>query len=568
MTLSTVARRLRPQLLGVTGLAAFFLGWQALAGGPLSDTSFPYAFATLHRLFDLVQHGDFWSSVSATLGTAAAGFVIAVAICVPLGLLVGLNKYAAAILRLPLEVAKPIPPIVILPLVVYELGPSAAMSRFLIIVGLVPTLVIATAAGVRDVDPVAVETARTFRIRGADRSWRIVLPAAMPFIVTGMRIGAFGSLLTAVMSEIVGGAPGLGAKLSRAQRANLPETAYAYVLAIAVLGLVVDRLVTLAERRLLHWHVSVRGVENTGRVKEPFRTRLFEPVGDVVVRVLRRAVSLTTHLPAGLQRRMAGGPNRRRDAVVLPMLSLLAGAAVIRWWWVASAHSHTTFFAPLSKIMTRSRKIWLFDRFGSDALPSLRNLAIGFAIAATVGIAIGLAIGMLNRVRELFEPVLALFRSLPGVAFVPILITIMGFETSMRVTTIAVAATFPVVIATVDGIRAVDSVALDVAHAYRLPFHRRLTSVYLPAAAPRIFAGLEIALFTAVVVMIASELSGVTVGIGAQTILAQQTFAFTDMWAGVVLLAIIGVVSNLLFRVVQFVVLRWYRGARAAARAM
>jgi ABC-type nitrate/sulfonate/bicarbonate transport system permease component len=91
-------------------------------------------------------------------------------------------------------------------------------------------------------------------------------------------------------------------------------------------------------------------------------------------------------------------------------------------------------------------------------------------------------------------------------------------------------------------------------------------SVDLPAAAPRIFAGLEVALAASLVVMIASELLGTSAGIGAQVLLAQQTLNFADMWAGIVLLAVIGLIATLGFRITRHRVLRWYAGAQAANR--
>lgn len=562
--MSARLRSARPLLLGAVGFAAFLIVWQAVAAGPLSDTSFPYAFATLDRLAGLVRTGEFWGAVGDTLSTSLVGFATATAIGVPLGLAMGSSRTIDALVRVPIEVAKPIPPIVILPLVVYSLGPTASMSRFLIVVGLVPAIAVATAAGVRDVDPLAIETARSFRLHPLDRSVRIVLPGATPFVITGLRIAAFGALLTAVMSEVVGGAPGLGAQLSRARRANLPETAYAWVLAIAILGFLTDRVVTLVERRALHWHISQRHRRRAGR-----RPLLRTPavVGDVASRIVLRIADVLDEVPRPRQRRSTGDSSAAgRPRVLTPALSVATTACLIAWWWFASEGSTSLLFRPLSDIVRRFQEIWLFDRFGSDAIPSLRNLAVGFAIAAVVGITLGLVIAMVPIIGELLEPVLALFRSLPGVAFVPILITVMGFGTSMRITTIALAATFPVLIATVDGIRGVDSVTRDVAHSFRLTLPRRLWFVYLPAAMPRIFTGLEIGLATAVVVMIASELSGVTVGIGAQTILAQNTFEFDDMWAGVLLLAVVGLGANLLFRLVRHLVLGWYRGWRRSSQ--
>ena len=106
-----------------------------------------------------------------------------------------------------------------------------------------------------------------------------------------------------------------------------------------------------------------------------------------------------------------------------------------------------------------------------------------------------------------------------------------------------------------------------IARVYGLDNRRqRVTKVLLPSAGPQIFAGLQVSLQVAFVVMIASEMLGSTEGIGALTLLAQQSFAVTDMWSGIVLLGLLGYLVNLLFLLARGRVLHWYDGARKAAK--
>ncbi|TQK70288.1 ABC transporter permease [Nocardioides sp. SLBN-35] len=250
----------------------------------------------------------------------------------------------------------------------------------------------------------------------------------------------------------------------------------------------------------------------------------------------------------------------------LVALELWLPVVVLVGWWLWSAGAAEPFFPPLQEILTRFREMWLFDQFVSDVLPSLRNMAVGFGIASVVGIAVGMVLARVRLLREALEPLMHFVRATPGVALVPIFILLLGFGPSMKISIIATAAVFPTIIATMDGVRSADPVLLDISRAYQLTRRQRVTKVLLPAAGPQIFAGLQVSLQVAFVVMIASEMLGSTEGIGALTLLAQQSFAVTDMWSGIVLLGLLGYLVNLLFLLARGRVLHWYDGARKAAK--
>ncbi len=241
---------------------------------------------------------------------------------------------------------------------------------------------------------------------------------------------------------------------------------------------------------------------------------------------------------------------------------------LIAVWWIASADSTNPFFPPLAKIATRFQELWIFAHLVTDILPSLGNLLAGFVIGGTIGIILGVGLGMVRVLNDLFAPVLNFWRSIPPVALVPIFVALMGFGNEVRIITITIAALFPTLISTIDGIRALDPQLRDVARVYRLSWSERLFSVYLPAASPRIASGLQVSLQVAFIVMIASEMLGATYGIGALTLLAQQTFAISDMWAGIILLGILGYVINLLFNVLRDRVLRWYVRSQQIGKEM
>lgn len=256
-----------------------------------------------------------------------------------------------------------------------------------------------------------------------------------------------------------------------------------------------------------------------------------------------------------------------RSKPALWAIGILTPVVALAAWWFGSANSTNAFFPPLQDILIRFQELWLFDHFSSDVMLSLRNLGLGFVIGTGAGLVLGFVLAMIPLVRYTFEPALHFFRGIPPVALVPILITLIGFGVEMRVSNIALAALFPTLIATMDGIRSVDGGLKDVCQVYRLTTTERITRVYLPSAGPQIFSGMQVSLQVAFIVMIASEMLGSSQGIGALTLLAQQSFMSADMWAGILLLGLIGFIANMLFELVKRYVLAWYIGLRAQERA-
>jgi ABC-type nitrate/sulfonate/bicarbonate transport system permease component len=197
-----------------------------------------------------------------------------------------------------------------------------------------------------------------------------------------------------------------------------------------------------------------------------------------------------------------------------------------------------------------------------DIIPSLARLLAGWSLAVILGIALGTAIGRSRRVSELLDPSLQFLRAIPGPALVPVFILLLGTESVMRIVLIAFGCVWPVLLNTIEGTRTVDPLQLDTASAFKLPRRARLWHIILPAAMPKIFAGIRVSLALAVILMVVSELVASTNGIGYRIQNAQIMFLLTDMWCGIVLLAVIGYTLNAVFLKVEDTVLNWHRGAR------
>lgn len=241
-------------------------------------------------------------------------------------------------------------------------------------------------------------------------------------------------------------------------------------------------------------------------------------------------------------------------ALVLPVL-LLVGYDL----WARGAEDF--FFPPLSVIGHTFAEDWLFTRVPTDLVPSLVRMLAGFAISVVLGVAAGTLLGLSRTLATALDPVLQFLRALPPPALIPVSLLVFGAGDSAKVFLIVLGALWPVLLNTVDGVRGVDATALDMARSYRIPARARLTRVVLPAALPRIFAGARTALAIAIILMVVSELVGAANGVGHTVQLAQRGFNIPEMWAGTVLLGLVGFAFNALFVALERRVLRWHLGS-------
>lgn len=251
--------------------------------------------------------------------------------------------------------------------------------------------------------------------------------------------------------------------------------------------------------------------------------------------------------------------------IVSILLAAWLPVLLITWWWKASADSTNPFFPPLEQIWEQFQVNWVFANVSTHLVPSLQNLFTGFAIAVVAGVGLGVLIGASRNGARYVEPIVDFFRAIPPVALVPVFILLLGLDSAMRIASIAFAATFPILLATIEGVRSTNSVLLDTSHVFRLPSSQVLWRVRLPNAMPIVFAGLQVGFQIAFIVTIASEYLGSGFGLGAFTLIATDSFLIVDAWTGVILLGILGYVLSLLFDIVERIALRWYYGQKKLA---
>jgi ABC-type nitrate/sulfonate/bicarbonate transport system permease component len=250
------SRWLQP-LIGVVG--AFVLFELIPRIGLIDEQFFPPASAMVAALFELIADGALWEPLGQTLQGWALGLGTALLISLPLGIIIGSVYLLFMASRSIVEFLRPVPSVALIPLAVLVFGAGLESKWFLAAFAATWPILLQTLYGVRDVDPTALETAKSFGIPRLERLRRVVLPSALPYIATGVRISSSVALILAVTAELVLGIPGLGQVINVARQSGAVENMYGLIIATGLLGWGLNGLMTLLERRLLRWHPSVRG---------------------------------------------------------------------------------------------------------------------------------------------------------------------------------------------------------------------------------------------------------------------------------------------------------------------
>ena len=261
---------------------------------------------------------------------------------------------------------------------------------------------------------------------------------------------------------------------------------------------------------------------------------------------------------------------RARPGLSRVALSLAVIGSFGMAWQVVTSVWESVFFPSPAEILSRAREIWLAgpanhlfltDAVFDEVVPSLIRLLSGWLIAVVVGVVLGFAIGRVRWVADFVDPMVHFARAIPPPALIPLFIVLLGIGDAMKVALIAFGVVWPILLNTIDGVSSVEPEQLETGRAFRIGPIRQSLGIILPAASPKIFAGLRISLSIAVILMVISEMVAATDGIGFEVLQAQRTFQILDMWAGIVLLSIIGYGLNSALLIVEGRVLRWHRGA-------
>ncbi len=255
----------------------------------------------------------------------------------------------------------------------------------------------------------------------------------------------------------------------------------------------------------------------------------------------------------------------RTASAVKVGLEIAVPVALLLAWQAWTVHAQSQYFPRLSTILVEFRELWLFSQFGTHVVPSLERILLGFGIAVVVGIALGIPLGLSRWGRLAAMPHIEFWRAIPPPALLPISVVLLhSIGNLQKVSFIAFFCVFPILLNTIDGVRAIDPTLIDTARSYGISGVARIRRIVLPAAMPQIAAGMRISLALAVIIMVVAEYFSSTSGVGYVLLISKNTFQMGPMWAAIVLIGVIGYLLGLAFALAERHFLAWHRGWRAA----
>lgn len=255
------AARVRDILRAIAVPVVLILAWEALSrSGAINPIILPAPSRVVVRWFDYFRSGELPRDAVSSLYRVLMGFLIGTALALPIGLAMGASRTAYGLLNPILQILRPIPPIAFIPLAILWFGLGNPPAFFLISLGAFFPVLLNTVAGVRSVDAIYIRAARNLGASGRTLFFRVVVPAAMPMIMTGIRVGFGIAFIVVIVAEMIAVNNGLGYRILEAREYFWSDKIVAGMITIGLLGLAIDSVLARVSDHLLRWH---RGLEQS-----------------------------------------------------------------------------------------------------------------------------------------------------------------------------------------------------------------------------------------------------------------------------------------------------------------
>jgi sulfonate transport system permease protein len=229
------------------------LWWGSVSLGVFEAYQLPPPPVVLDAAIGMWRRGLLQQDLLATTLRVALGFVLGSLVAVALGTITGLSRRAEQALEPTLQALRTVPTLAWAPLLLLWLGIDEPPKITLVALGAFFPVYVNLVAGITGVDRKLVEVARVFDLGEWEIARRVVLPAALPELLTGLRLGATQAWLFVVVAEFFGAARGLGFRLTDSQQSTRVDLMFVAIVALAVLGKLTDTLIRAIERRVLRW---------------------------------------------------------------------------------------------------------------------------------------------------------------------------------------------------------------------------------------------------------------------------------------------------------------------------
>lgn len=217
------------------------------------------------------------------------------------------------------------------------------------------------------------------------------------------------------------------------------------------------------------------------------------------------------------------------------------------------------FFPSLVLIAIKFYNIIITGEIFTDLAFSVYRIILGFTIAAILAVSVGILLGSYKKLFKTFEPLIELFRPIPSAAIIPIAILFFGIGDVMKIFVIIYASLWPILINTIEGIKNTDLIQIETGKVFGLTEREIMTKIKFPNALPYIVAGLRISLAISLILTITVEMIAGSNGLGHFIISSQRWFMVPEMYAGVIIIGLLGYILNKVFTYYEQKYLRWHK---------
>ncbi|GAB3243657.1 ABC transporter permease [Chitinimonas naiadis] len=246
------------QLSLVTVLVLLLVWWLVTWRGWVAPLFLPSPQAVLAKAWQVSTQGfmdaTLWQHLAASLSRIGIALLAATLLAVPVGIAIGLHRWAQGIFDPLIELYRPIPPLAYLPLIVIWFGIGEFSKILLIYLAIFAPIVIATAGAVRAVDPNRLRAAQSLGASRGQLIWQVVLPSALPDILTGLRIGLGAGWSTLVAAELVAATRGLGFMVQSAAQFLVTDVVLLGIAVIALVAFSLELGLRWLQKRFVPWH--------------------------------------------------------------------------------------------------------------------------------------------------------------------------------------------------------------------------------------------------------------------------------------------------------------------------
>ena len=202
---------------------------------------------------DKVKSGILWKHISASFLRVLEGFLAAAAAALILGVLNGLNKYFERFMELVLQILKPIPPIAWIPLAILWFGIGESSKLYIIFYGAFFPILLNTVDGIHNIDKRYLELGRVYEIDKKRLVWRVILPGALPSILTGIRVGLGNAWVCVVAAEMIAATKGIGYMLTNGRSLSRADDVILAMLLIGIVGKFMDDVLKFVSKKIMKW---------------------------------------------------------------------------------------------------------------------------------------------------------------------------------------------------------------------------------------------------------------------------------------------------------------------------